>query len=97
MIKVVCVDDEYLRFRHTFVVDTDIELWHHLTVPNSEVIDRHNSWVKTNYKAWIKAVSKESVALRASSGGKEGINSCRKRVGFYSMDHFEVFFDTKVC
>lgn len=95
--------------RHEFSIGPTDELWHHLDVPNNEVIARHNDWVKTNYKTWKKALSKESVKLRAQSlapwpkkdtGEKNyqrgGINSTRKRAGGYSMDHFEVFFDTKV-
>jgi hypothetical protein len=88
--------ERFKAIRHEFTVDNDVELWHHLTVPNNVVISRHNSWVKTSLKAWKKAVSKESVKLRSESGGELGINSARKRTGHYSKDHFEVFFDTKV-
>lgn len=97
------------QIRREFVVDKDVDLWHHLDVPNNEVIDRHGSWVKTSWYAWKAAVQKESVNLRARSlqqWGDDtegeynyqpgGINSVRKRTGAYSMDHFEVFFDTKV-
>jgi len=81
---------------HKFTVDNKVELWHHLDVPNNEVISRHNSWVKTSIRTWKKAIGKESTRLRAESGGDNGINSVRKRTGYYSKDHFEVFFDTKV-
>ncbi len=86
----------YSAIKHEFTVDNTVELWHHLTVPNNEVVSRHNSWVKTSLKVWKKAVSKESVSLRAEAGGEKGINSTYKRTGYFSKDHFEVFFDTKV-
>ena len=99
----------FQRLRHEFSIDPTVEFWHHLDVPNNEALQRHNDWVKTSYKTWKKALSKESVKLRAQSlapwkepsDGKfrkspGGINSTKKRAGGYSMDHFEVFFDTKV-
>lgn len=102
----------FQKLRHEFSIDPTTEFWHHLDVPNNEVLQRHNSWVKTTFRAWKKALSKESVKLRAKSlapwvSGKDdtegefrktpgGINSTRKRTGWYSKDHFEVFFDTKV-
>lgn len=89
-------EKRFKAVRHEFIVGNDIELWHHLPVPNNEVISRHNSWVKTSLRAWKKAVGKESVKLRAEDGGSKGINSVRKRTGYCSKDHFEVFFDTKV-
>jgi len=86
----------YSVIKHEFTVDNTVEIWHHLPSPNNEVISRHNSWVKTSLKVWKKAVSKESVSLRTESGGDSGINSVSKRTGYFSKDHFEVFFDTKV-
>lgn len=78
--------------RHEFTIDVDDEFWHHLNVPNNEVINRHNSWIKTTYKTWEKAVKKESLRLRSETGGSFGINSGVKRTGLFSKDHFEVFF-----
>jgi hypothetical protein len=89
-------DKRFKAVRHEFTVENEVELWHHLTVPNNEVISRHHSWIKTSLKAWKKAVSKESTKLRAEAGGERGINSVYKRTGYTSKDHFEVFFDTKV-
>lgn len=106
-------DKRFRAVRHEFVIDQHTEFWHHLedVVPNNEVTERYGSWIKTNYKTWLKAVSKERLKLRAESlepwdrskitpGERRdvpgGINSTRKRTGFYGIDHFEVFFDTKV-
>ena len=82
--------------RHEFTIDIDTELWHHLDIPNNEVIARHNSWIKSSYKAWEKAIKKDSIQLRAESGGKNGVNSVSKRTGIFSKDHLEVFFDSKI-
>lgn len=103
--------ERYSAIRHEFTIDHTTEFWHHLPVPNSEVSARHGSWVKTNFRAWEKAVKKESVKLRAeslgifdekSSAGKKmhrpgGINSVGKRTGLFSKNNFEVFFDTKIA
>lgn len=99
----------FKAIRHEFEIPIETEFLHHLDTPHNEVISSHGTWVKTNYKAWKKALSKESVKLRAQSlapwprtktGEKNyqpgGINSINKRSGAYSKDHFEVFFDTKV-
>lgn len=86
----------YKEHFHKFKVPTDCELWHHLDVPPNEILQMQGSWVKTSYSAWLKALKKESVKLRAESGGKKGINSTPKRSGYYSKDHFEVFFDYKI-
>ena len=82
---------------HKFSVNATDELWHHLIkhVPNNEVLQRHGAWIKTSFKAWQKALSKESVNLRIESGSGN-INNTTKRTGYYSMDHFEVFFDYKI-
>jgi hypothetical protein len=97
------------KLRHEFYITPKDTLWHHLDVPNNEVISRHNCWVKTSFKTWEKALAKESISLRARSlalfnpkkdGSVNkvigGVNSTYKRSGCYSKDHFEVFFDTKV-
>lgn len=83
------------KIRHQFIVSKDVELWHHLNVDNKDVLGRHNSWVKTNYYAWKKAIIKDGLNLRMISSGGD-INSVGKICGFYSKDHYEVFFDTKV-
>ena len=82
---------------HKFTVDVTDELWHHLTdrVPNNEILQRHGAWVKTTVKAWEKALRKECINLRIESGSGN-VNNTRKRTGYYSKDHFEVFFDYKV-
>lgn len=96
--------------RHEFVVGPEVEMWHHLTVPASEIIDQHGFWVKTTVAAWEIAVKKERIRLRAQSlaiwgtdgkndgkVNKQDINTVRKSTGVYSKDHFEVFFDHKVA
>jgi hypothetical protein len=76
-------------------------IWHHLIdcVDNCEVIARQGSWVKTSIKGWQKAFKKscliekwDSVSLMNAKAFNEikGIN------GYFSKDHYEVFFDEKV-
>lgn len=75
-------------------------IWHHLEehTPNSEIFDRHGSWVKTSVKAWQKAFSKMSLNNRYGEDffKVESINQSKGITGFYSKDHCEVFFDEKV-
>ena len=96
--------EEYYKFknkelRHKFYVDDDDLVWHHLFCPHNEVIDMHNSWIKTTISAYKQALKKENIKLRAESlkiANKKDINSIPKNAGYFSKDHFEVFFDTKV-
>lgn len=76
-------------------------IWHHLGeyTSNSEIIKRHNSWVKTSIIAWKKAFKKCCVIQKAESikiFEKKSINEVGGLNGVYSKDHFEVFFDEKV-
>lgn len=68
-------------------------VWHHLEqhVSNNNIIQRHGSWVKTTIKVWLLAFKKESVTCRASSSFETS-----RMFGYFSKDHLEVFFDTKV-
>ncbi len=107
--------DEYNKIRkkkwkniiHKFTVKNDNEIWHHLTVKQNVIIDKHNDWVKTTVRDWKNALIKESLKLRVESmttdfcstskseGGKR-FAEVRPKTGWYSKDHFEVFFDSKV-
>lgn len=85
---------------------TEGNIWHHFVdyVPHNEVIERHGSWVKTSIKTWQKAFMKDSMNGRYGEdfGGTEkgrgydSINKGRGINGYYSKDHYEVFFDEKV-
>jgi hypothetical protein len=84
---------------------TNGEIWHHLEeyTNHKDILQRHNSWIKTDMKTWSKAFSKMSTSMRygrmkydlengvnVRGDGKGGIT------GWYSKDHCEVFFDEKV-
>lgn len=81
-------------------------IWHHLGhhCKPSQILDRHGSWVKTEFKVWEKAFSKESLNLRY--GDKNGgIDFSIKNInepwrsgvrGMYSADHLEIFIDEKI-
>lgn len=84
------------ELRHEFFVDNDKLIWHHLDAKPFDIIDRHNSWIKTTVGVFKKSLIKESLKLRVESSGDLGINSVNKTNGFFCEDHFEVFFDTKV-
>ena len=81
-------------------------IWHHLIehVDNCEVVDRHNAWVKTSIAAWQKAFMKRSLHDRYGEKSESGIlnfsiksiNSARGISGYYTKDHYEVFFDEKI-
>jgi|ERR1035437_1969893 hypothetical protein len=84
---------------------TSGNVWHHLGeyCKNVDIIDRHNSWVKTDIATWQKSFSKASLTDRYGEdfGGSEGrgehsINTARGLTGMYSKDRYEVFFDEKV-
>jgi len=89
------------RLKHEFFVENDKLVWHHLernTKP-FEIIDRHNSWVKTDIGTFKRCMLIESIKLRSESlkySEIKNINSVSKITGCFSKDHFEVFFDTKV-
>jgi hypothetical protein len=96
----------FKKLIHKFVVDNEEYVWHHLSIAQNLIIDRHNSWVKTTVRDWKNALIKESIKLRVesmatdfdvkkSSGGKR-LAEVRPKTGCYSKDHFEVFFDSKV-
>ena len=69
---------------------------------HNEIIDSHGSWVKTSIDTWQKAFSKSSLSDRYGKGfgdetrGEESINKTKGISGWYSKDHYEVFFDEKV-
>lgn len=87
---------------HKFVVKNDDVIWHHLNLKPSVVLASYGTWNKSLVRDWKKALIKESVNLRAKciAGfmGECNINlgEIPKKTGYYSKDHFEVFFDTKV-
>lgn len=74
-------------------------IWHHLIdeSPVNEVVSRCNSWIKTSIKVWAKSIQKEVLNNRYGIGmfATKTVNNARFS-GFYSRDHFEVFFDEKV-
>ena len=93
------VKNKMVELRHEFYVVDNFLVWHHLYSPHNEILDTHNSWIKTTISAFKIAIKKETVKLRAESlkdTEKKDINSIPKNSGFYSKDHFEVFFDSKV-
>lgn len=98
-----CEKDRKKRMRdnyHKFVVDDTGEIWHHLDVKRSLILDEHGTWFKTTVANWKKALRKENIKLRSESlkfFKDNNINNVKKYGGFFSKDHFEVFFDTKVC
>lgn len=76
-------------------------VWSHLEkyVKQSEVIDRHGSWVKTSIKEWQRAFNKMSLDHRLANDPwmkSTNINEVRGITGWYSKDHCEVFFDEKI-
>ena len=88
---------------HKFTVKNENEIWHHLDVKQHVILDKHNDWVKTTIRDWKIALVKESLRLRVESmkpmfGGdyKMSLAEVRPKTGWYSKDHFEVFFDSKV-
>ena len=97
----------FKKIIHKFVVNNEEYIWHHLSIKQNLIVDRHNSWVKTTVRDWKNALIKESIKLRAesmttdffdgskSTGGKR-LAEVRPKTGWYSKDHFEVFFDSKV-
>lgn len=62
-------------------------LWHHLDVPECNVIDRHGEWVYTDYKVWMESYLKMINSER---------NHYYKTRIKYSKDHHEVFIDCKI-
>ncbi len=92
-------DKIYSLIRREFKKTTG-NIWHHLGeyVDNNEVIERHDSWVKTTIQSWTKAFSRRSLNDRYGEDqfSTNNINKSRGIAGFYSKDHFEVFFDEKV-
>lgn len=95
------------NIRKEFRKDTG-NIWHHLGefCKRNEILDEHGSWVKTSISTWQKAFSKSSLKNRygedwAPQGfvrgrGEQSINAARGLSGYYSKDHYEVFFDEKV-
>lgn len=79
-------------------------IWHHLEeyTDNSDIIDRHDAWIKTDIKVWAKAFSKMSTILRYGRSKYDLENNINVHgegkglTGWYSKDHCEVFFDEKV-
>lgn len=94
----------YSSIRKEFKKTTG-NIWHHLGefCNLNDIIDRHGSWVKTSMDVWQKAFSKASLKQRygedfgtGTGRGEKSINATRGISGYYSKDHFEVFFDEKV-
>lgn len=90
--------DKISKLRHEFYVDDDTLVWHHLTnVKRNEIVDTHNSWIKTTITEYKKALKKEIVLSRAYAMKMcniDDINSIPKN--YINKDIVEVFFDTKV-
>lgn len=93
------VKKRYAEIRKEFK-KTKGNIWHHLGdfCKVSEVIDRNGSWVKTSIYDWQKAFSKSSINNRYGEDmfSTNSINSTRGISGFFSKDHYEVFFDEKI-
>jgi hypothetical protein len=89
------------EIRHEFVIGPKTEFWHHLDVPNRDVLQRQGSWVKTDYNTWKKAIIKENTRLRFESlkhTDNNNVNEVPKKAGFFGIDHMvEVFFDEKIA
>lgn len=91
------------NLRREFIKTTG-NIWHHLgdCCNPSDVIATHGSWVKTSIKDWQKAFSKRSLNDRYGEDfgygltAKKSINDTRGISGYYSKDHYEVFFDENV-
>lgn len=87
------------RLRKEFT-KSDGNIWHHLSdfVSRNEILDEHGSWVKTTISTWKKAFSKSSLNDRYGKGefANKSINKSKGVTGYYSKDHYEVFFDEKV-
>lgn len=92
------------ELRHEFFVPNDKLVWHHLerNAKPFEIIDRYNSWIKTDMGTYKRCMLLESFKLRAETlkyfdkDEIKSINSVKKNAGGFSKDHFEVFFDTKI-
>lgn len=94
--------NRYKKNIHKFVVKNEDVIWHHLDIKPNMILASYGSWYKSSVRDWKSALIKESVKLRAEGVAGfcgERINllaEIPKKAGFYSKDHFEVFFDTKV-
>lgn len=90
--------DRYKKIIHKFVVKNEDVIWHHLDIKPNMILTSYGSWYKSSVRDWKLALIKESVKLRAEGVAGfcgERINllsEIPKKVGFYSKDHFEVFF-----
>ena len=90
--------DKISKIRHEFYVDDDTLVWHHLTsVKRNEIVEEHNSWVKTTIAEYKRALKKEIILYRAYAMkiyDVDDINTIPKN--YINKDVLEVFFDTKV-
>lgn len=95
--------DKLRQIRKEFRKDEGV-LWHHLEefVEPKDILQRHGTWVKTNIRVWAKAFSRMSTVYRYGRMKYDLDNGINKHgdgkgiIGWYSKDHCEVFFDTKV-
>lgn len=94
---------KWKKIIHKFTVKNENKIWHHLDVKQHTILDKHNDWVKTSIRDWKIALIKESLKLRVESmnsmfgeNNKKPFAEVRPKTGYYSKDHFEVFFDSKV-
>ena len=84
------------KIYHKFTVKNNDVIWHHLDSNNKHILDRNGSWVKTFVYNWKKCLYKEILKLRNEGFEyKDKLDEIPKK-SYYSKDHFEVFFDTKV-
>ena len=94
------IEKSALRKLRKEFTKTDGNIWHHLGdfIKRSDILDEHGSWVKTTIDVWKKALSKSSLNDRygAPAFSERSINKTKGITGYYSKDHYEVFFDEKV-
>jgi hypothetical protein len=73
------------------------EIWHHLGdhLSPSQILSRKGYWVFTDIESYEEAFKKESIRLRQLTAkdwvGGGRINEVRKKFGWYSKGHIEVF------
>ena len=90
------------KHKRVFEVDASKTVWHHLEVRSDVVLEKTEHWTKTTIKEWKKALNKTMNKEKMKTwkeftkkGGTKSVSELRKN-GFYSKDHYEVFFDYKV-
>jgi hypothetical protein len=87
-------ENKYTQIRKEFIKKEGF-IWHHLgdKTDLNEIVDKHNSWIKTSLSAWNKALKRTFMKL-AKTEDSTHINGYSIKI--YSKDAFEVFFDEKI-